>query len=83
MCALLSLFLLFNVDIFREAMEHFLAALNLQKSSSASKGTSVAMSDNIWASVRTVLLKLGRSDLFPVCEGKNLETLNKEFSVNV
>lgn len=72
-----------NLGADREAMEHFLAALNLQKSSSVSKGTSVAMSNNIWASVRTVLLKLGRSDLFPVCEGKNLEMLNKEFSVNV
>ncbi|ELT95480.1 hypothetical protein CAPTEDRAFT_220978 [Capitella teleta] len=71
-----------NLSAYKEAVEHFLSALNLQKQSKASPGQKVVMSDNIWSTVRMAISLMGRSDLHEACDAKDLERLNAEFSIH-
>lgn len=71
------------IELSREAMEHFLTALSLQKSGRGVKGTSAVMSDNIWSSVRTAISKMDRGDLYDLCDKKDLDAFKTEFHVDV
>ena len=69
------------------AVEHFLSALNFQ---AAGRGLPTqnnttdlpkVMSDNIWSSLRLTLGLMGKRDLNPFIEQRDLKKLNQEFNV--
>lgn len=73
----------FNVIfLFSAAVEHFLAALNLQRSARGPAGARTVMSDNIWSTLRMAISLMGRTDLHLVCDERNLDKLNHEFPVS-
>ncbi|KAK2727765.1 hypothetical protein QYM36_008301 [Artemia franciscana] len=53
-----------HLRAYREAAEHLVSALNMQASATL-PGKSSVMSDSIWITLRSVLSKLERRDLFP------------------
>jgi len=65
----------------REAIEHFVAALNLQRNSRGPlAGQRAVMSDNIWTTLRITVALLGRTDdLSAACDAHDLDRLNREF----
>ena len=65
----------------REAIEHFVTALNLQRNSRGP--VKAVMSDNIWSTMRIAIALIGRSeDLYEVCDRHDLDRLNAEFLNN-
>ena len=77
-CSLISV--LFKT--YREAVEHFLTALNMQKQSRGPKDPQQVMSDNIWSTLRMAVSMLGRTDLYQACDSKDVDFLSKEFGMN-
>ena len=65
---------------YREAVEHFLSALNLQEGSRGPGGERAAMSNNIWSTMRMAIALMGKPELQQSCDNKDLSALNKEFS---
>ena len=65
----------------REAVEHFLAALNMQQKSRGPSGTQTQMSQNIWTTLRMTLSLMGRSDLYPHCDNNDIDALSSEFGM--
>lgn len=68
----------------REAVEHFLMALNLQREAKGSFGAlpkPSQMSDSIWSTLRLALSLMGRTDLNPSVQGRDLDTLMRDFGV--
>ncbi|XP_037085329.1 peroxisomal targeting signal 1 receptor-like [Pollicipes pollicipes] len=65
----------------REAVEHFMTALEHQASSRGASGqrSAQAMSHNIWSMLRMTLATMGRSDLFTAVDSRDLATLSREF----
>ena len=72
------------------AVEHFLSALNFQAAArgagqgsdggqamAASVDPGKVMSDNIWSSLRLTLGLMGKRELYPMIEQKNLAELNR------
>jgi len=39
------------------------------------------MFNNIWNTLRMALSQMGRLDLFPLVDGRNIEGLSKEFGI--
>lgn len=66
----------------REAVEHFLTALNMQQRSRGPSGQQTQMSKNIWSTMRMTLSLMGRSDLYSACESMDVGALNEEFGMN-
>ena len=66
----------------REAVEHFLAALNMQRQSHGPKDPQVVMSKNIWSTLRMAVSLMGRPELYDVCDNQDLDRLNSEFGMN-
>ena len=67
--------------ISREAVEHFLTALNMQRKSHGLKDPQLLMSKNIWGTLRMAVSLMGRPDLYEVCDRNDLDSLNKEFNM--
>ena len=65
----------------REAVEHFLTALNLQNQADTPTGMKSQMSEGIWSTLRLAILYLGKRDLLRLVDSKNLDMLIKEFNV--
>jgi len=67
----------------REAIEHFVTALNLQRNSRGPlAGQKAIMSDNIWTTMRITVALLGRTDdLCDACDAHDLDRFNREFNV--
>lgn len=74
-----------NLKSYKEAIEHFLLALNHQATSMERSGlksvkdSSNQMSDTIWSTLRMAVSLMGRMDLHETIENRDLDTLNKEF----
>lgn len=75
-----------NLKAYREATEHFLTALNHQATSLRRSGVvagdrepGTQMSETIWSTMRMAVSLLGRTDLLPALEKRDLATLNGEF----
>jgi len=70
-----------NLKAYREATEHFLSALNLQKQAKGLQGSVAQMSESIWPTLRLAVTFLGRSDLLGRIEQRDLDFLLREFAV--
>ena len=82
-CSLIDLNFLQTYEV---AVEHFLSALNFQAAARGRGGRSLGgqssdpgkvMSDNIWSSLRLTLGLMGKRELYPLIEQKNLPELNQ------
>ncbi|XP_076085130.1 peroxisomal targeting signal 1 receptor-like isoform X2 [Mytilus galloprovincialis] len=70
-----------NLGAHKEAVEHFLTALNMQRKSHGLKDPQLVMSKNIWGTLRMAVSLMGRPDLYEVCDRNDLDSLNREFSM--
>ncbi|XP_031629596.1 peroxisomal targeting signal 1 receptor [Contarinia nasturtii] len=74
-----------NLKSYKEAIEHFLLALNHQATSMARSGlqsvkdSSNQMSDTIWSTLRMAISLMGRMDLQEAIDSRDLDVLNREF----
>uniref|UniRef100_A0A182FFL3 Peroxisomal targeting signal 1 receptor n=1 Tax=Anopheles albimanus TaxID=7167 RepID=A0A182FFL3_ANOAL len=76
-----------NLKAYKEAAEHLLTALNHQATSIARSGLNVSspanqMSSTIWTTLRMVVSLMGRQDLQPAIDNRDLEALNREFPMS-
>ena len=67
---------------FREAVEHFLTALDLQRQADTPPGTKIQMSEGIWSTLRLALLYLGRHDILNYVDQRDIDKLLQEFKVS-
>ena len=68
----------------REAVEHFLTALEHQQQArgpTQEVGGVSQMSETVWSTLRLAITFLGRSDLIPKLEERNLDHLLNEFGL--
>lgn len=70
-----------NLGANREAAEHLLTALNQQAKSRTSRGEVGTMSESIWSTLKLVINLLGKSDLMPYLQNRDVAALSKEFNV--
>lgn len=77
-----------NLKAYKEAIEHFLMALNHQATSMERSGLQTVkesinqMSDTIWSTLRMAISLMGRFDLQETIDKRDLQTLNRAFKTN-
>lgn len=69
---------------YREAIEHFISALDLQRRAEFAVGGATAMSDSIWSTLRLAVLylKQERTTTLKLVDDRNLDGLMAEFMYN-
>ncbi|XP_071840318.1 peroxisomal targeting signal 1 receptor-like [Apostichopus japonicus] len=72
-----------NLGAYKEATEHFITALTLQRSGRGPKGETSQMSDNIWGTLRMAVSLMGRADLYDAADKRDLDHLCRELDVKV
>ena len=68
----------------REAVEHFLTALQLQQPMGATQRheqSKLDMSEEIWSCLRRALTNIDRGDLLEYVQSRDLKFLMKEFNI--
>ena len=68
----------------REAVEHFLTALDLQQPTGVTQGIEKLksdMSEEIWSTLRLALKNIDRGDLLEHVQSRDLKFLMKEFNI--
>jgi peroxin-5 len=76
-----------NMASYKEAVEHFLIALNHQNEAKIRSGISLEkmgqnqMSESIWSSLRMAISLMGKHELQKLIDDRNLTDLNKEFGI--
>ena len=68
--------------MYREAVEHFLTALNAQRSGRGPKGEVGQMSESIWSTLRMAVSFLKDDEAYEFANQKNLDALSKKFGTN-
>ena len=70
--------------MYREAVEHFLTALNLQQQAKGVGGGSkqAHMSESIWSTLGLAISLVGRPDLKEPVHSRNLNLLMREFGID-
>lgn len=69
----------------REGVEHFLTALHLQKKANSSSSITLKpsqMSDGIWSTLRLAVSLMGKPELQPAVQNKDLDTLLEHFGMD-
>ena len=69
-----------NLKAYKEAVEHFLTALNFQDSGRG-PGEDRQMSESIWSSLRLAVNLSGRRDLAPLLDSRDLRALSSQFGL--
>ncbi|XP_068085294.1 peroxisomal targeting signal 1 receptor [Anabrus simplex] len=73
-----------NLSAYREAIEHFLIALNQQAQAKGIDGTArSSMSDSIWGTLRLVMSLNNRQDLYEAVDNRDLAKLNEEYGIDL
>jgi peroxin-5 len=75
-----------NLKSYREAAEHLLLALNHQATSKERAGINIenvqnTMSDTLWSTLRMTISLMGKHNLQDFVDKRDLESLNKEFTM--
>ena len=65
----------------REAVEHFLIALNMQRQAKGPGTNRRQMSDSIWSTLRLAITFVGKQELNRLVEDRDLNRLMTEFGV--
>lgn len=79
---ILELFILFMSGLFcREAVQHFLTALNTQRMGRGPRGEVGQMSDSIWSTLRMATSFLKEDEAYEMANHKDLDGLSKKFGV--
>ncbi|XP_065915997.1 peroxisomal targeting signal 1 receptor-like isoform X2 [Dysidea avara] len=69
-----------NLKAYREAVEHFLTALDQQRKGKGPNGHG-KMSDNIWSTLRLAVTLLGNHDITKFVDAKDLDPLLRQFGI--
>lgn len=72
-----------NLGAYKEAAEHFITALSLQRRGFGPKGEMSQMSDNIWGTLRMAVSLMGRGDLYEIADNKDLDRLSRELDIKI
>jgi peroxin-5 len=76
-----SLSLSLPTHTLREAVEHFLIALNMQRQAKGPGNNRRQMSESIWSTLRLAVTFVGRQELNKLVDSRDLDGLMSEFGV--
>ena len=65
----------------REAVEHFLIALNMQRQAKGPGTNRRQMSESIWSTLRLAVTFVGKQELSKLVDNRDLDGLMREFGV--
>uniref|UniRef100_H2ZIY7 Peroxisomal targeting signal 1 receptor n=1 Tax=Ciona savignyi TaxID=51511 RepID=H2ZIY7_CIOSA len=71
-----------NLGAHKEAVEHFITALNVQRSGRGPKGEVGRMSDNIWSTLRMAISFMRDDDAYALANNRDLDALSRRFGVD-
>ncbi|XP_028393926.1 peroxisomal targeting signal 1 receptor-like isoform X2 [Dendronephthya gigantea] len=73
-----------NLKVFREAVEHFLTSLNIQRKGARNgRDNTSTMSESIWTTLRMSLSLMGKPEFHEAVDNRDLDYLNEQFNIHV